>query len=135
MADTAHGKLLNNVLAAIYEKYGRDACVQKINVINAKAIGRGGTTRHVRSAQDGTADIVGCICGVPVAIEIKHGKDTQSQAQKDWQQAWHKAGGVYMLGISVKQVTDNLAVFVPRYQNVVTKSDAGSLYGDLGVND
>ena len=132
MADTAHGKLLNNVLAAIYEKYGRDACVQKINVINAKAIGRGGTTRHVRSAQDGTADIVGCICGAPVAIEIKAGKDRQRESQKDWQQAWEKAGGIYIIGKSAEGVLAEIYHIraVSKAREIASRD-----LSDPGVND
>jgi len=45
----------------------------------------------------GTADISATIRGRSVKLEIKYGKDVQSQVQKDYQAAIEKAGGVYII--------------------------------------
>jgi hypothetical protein len=45
----------------------------------------------------GTADISSTIRGRSVKIEIKYGKDIQSQVQKEYQAAIERAGGVYII--------------------------------------
>jgi len=45
----------------------------------------------------GTADISSTIRGRSVKIEIKYGKDRQSDAQKEYQAAIERAGGVYII--------------------------------------
>lgn len=45
----------------------------------------------------GSADISATICGRSVKIEVKIGKDFQSQAQKNYQQAIEAAGGLYFI--------------------------------------
>ena len=45
----------------------------------------------------GTADISATIRGRSVKIEIKYGKDRQSEAQKEYQAAIERAGGVYII--------------------------------------
>ncbi|KAF2380358.1 hypothetical protein BSN82_16780, partial [Acinetobacter baylyi] len=45
----------------------------------------------------GSADISATIKGRSVKIEVKYGKDRQSQAQKDYQKAIEKAGGTYII--------------------------------------
>lgn len=45
----------------------------------------------------GTADISATIYGRSVKIEVKYGKDRQSDAQKIYQAAIEKAGGVYII--------------------------------------
>ena len=45
----------------------------------------------------GSADISATIKGRSVKIEIKYGKDRQSQAQKDYQKAIEEAGGTYII--------------------------------------
>lgn len=49
------------------------------------------------TSTNGTADISSIINGKSVKIEIKIGKDRQSQAQKDYQLATEKAGGIYLI--------------------------------------
>ena len=53
----------------------------------------------------GSADISATIKGRSVKIEIKYGKDRQSQAQKDYQKAIEEAGGTYII---VKTFADML---------------------------
>jgi len=45
----------------------------------------------------GSADISATIKGRSVKIEVKYGKDRQSQAQKAYQKAIEEAGGVYVI--------------------------------------
>lgn len=45
----------------------------------------------------GSADISATIQGRSVKIEVKYGKDRQSEAQKEYQQAIEKAGGIYFI--------------------------------------
>ena len=45
----------------------------------------------------GTADISATIKGRSVKIEVKYGKDVQSDAQKQYQEMIEKAGGVYII--------------------------------------
>jgi len=45
----------------------------------------------------GSADISATICGRSVKIEVKVGKDRQSDAQKRYQESIERAGGVYMI--------------------------------------
>ncbi len=49
------------------------------------------------SMQPGTADISATINGKSIKIEIKIGKDKQSEAQKTYQQQVEKAGGIYLI--------------------------------------
>ena len=49
------------------------------------------------TSTNGTADISSIINGKSVKIEIKIGKDRQSEVQKKYQQATEKAGGIYLI--------------------------------------
>jgi len=54
--------------------------------------------RFVRSsATRGTADIHAIKDGKAVMIEVKIGKDRQSQAQKDYQNSVERANGIYFI--------------------------------------
>jgi hypothetical protein len=49
------------------------------------------------TSTNGTADISSIINGKSVKIEIKIGKDRQSEAQKKYQESTEKAGGIYLI--------------------------------------
>jgi len=49
----------------------------------------------------GSADISATIAGRSVKIEVKYGKDKQSEAQKQYQQAIEQAGGTYIIARDV----------------------------------
>lgn len=51
-----------------------------------------------------TADMVGQTIGHAIAVEVKTDKGKQSDAQKKWQTAWEKHGGVYILARSPDDV-------------------------------
>ena len=48
----------------------------------------------------GTADISATIRGRSVKIEVKYGKDVQSDAQKQYQEMIERAGGIYFIAKS-----------------------------------
>jgi hypothetical protein len=60
-----------------------------------------GGTRIFRGAPKGTADILGALNGIPLAVECKdrHGKTTPEQEQ--FLQAWREAGGLSCVAKSV----------------------------------
>lgn len=49
------------------------------------------------STRNGTADISATIKGRSVKIEVKIGKDKQSEDQKDYQAEVERAGGIYII--------------------------------------
>lgn len=62
---------------------------------NCKKIGSG---KYIKgSGTKGSADISATIKGKSIKIEVKIGKDKQSEAQKDYQLSIEKAGGIYFI--------------------------------------
>ena len=49
------------------------------------------------TTQKGTSDCISCVNGILLSIEIKYGKDRQSDAQKQVQQEVESSGGIYLL--------------------------------------
>ena len=60
-----------------------------------RTVGSGVWTKG--SSTKGTADISATIKGRSVKIEVKWGKDTQSDAQKEYEHSINKAGGIYLI--------------------------------------
>lgn len=57
-----------------------------------------GSIKRIKSSQvKGTSDIKAVIGGRMIAIEIKFGKDRQSEAQKEYQAMVERAGGQYWI--------------------------------------
>jgi len=57
-----------------------------------------GSVKYIKgTSTNGTADISATINGKSVKIEIKIGKDRQSQAQKQYEKSVIKAGGIYLI--------------------------------------
>lgn len=55
------------------------------------------------SMQPGTADISATVKGKSVKIEVKIGRDRQSEAQRRYQREVESAGGVYIIATSFEQ--------------------------------
>ena len=73
----------------------------------------GDQKRAIRSAPDGTPDLLGVMHpGRACAIEVKTAKGQQREAQKNWQKAWEKRGGIYVLARSVEDVYKGLDIKV-----------------------
>lgn len=67
--------------------------------------------RAIRSAPEGTPDLMGVLApGRAFAIEVKAPRGTQREAQKRWQEAWEKRGGIYILAKSLEDVTKGLDI-------------------------
>ena len=102
-ATSATKKLTDDILVAISEKYFPHAMVWRQNVFAGKIKGRPGTKdRFVRSCPKGTADIIGCIFGWAVAIEVKFGNDDLSTDQENWHDAWIRGGGIHVIARGVR---------------------------------
>jgi hypothetical protein len=57
-----------------------------------------GSGKYIKgTGTKGSADISATIKGRSVKIEVKYGKDKQSDYQKEYQQAIERAGGVYII--------------------------------------
>lgn len=62
---------------------------------NQKKIGSG---KYIKgSGTKGSADISATIKGKSIKIEVKIGKDKQSEAQKEYQKSIERAGGIYFI--------------------------------------
>ncbi len=74
------------------------------------AIGRtrmiGSVTWIPGSGRKGSADISATIAGRSVKIEVKIGRDRQSDNQKEYQAEIEQAGGIYLIATSFEQITN-----------------------------
>lgn len=66
------------------------------------------TGRVVRFGLNGSPDIIGCIRGRFVGIEVKSATGKQREAQINFQRAFERAGGTYVLARSVDDVLEVL---------------------------
>ena len=70
-----------------------------------------GGPRVIQSAPEGTPDLMGVMTpGRAFGIEVKAAKGKQRDAQKKWQEAWEKRGGLYILARSLEDVYRGLGV-------------------------
>lgn len=85
-----------------------DVFLFRINVGVFKPL-HGNQNRAIRSAPDGTPDLLGIVSpGRGLAIEVKSAKGKQHEAQRNWQAAWEKRGGIYILAKKVEDVLNVL---------------------------
>jgi len=116
---TSANDITKLLLLAISEKY-KPACLMfRLNVIVAAASRGGGRGGVVRSAPNGSPDLIGCV-GLPdgpslpggrscaVAIEVKAGKDRLGPDQVAFRGAWLAAGGVYIVARDVDRTMELL---------------------------
>jgi len=76
------------------------------NNTGALAIGEGKARRYFRAGTPGSADILGVYKGRAVAFEVKTATGKVSQSQKQFEQAFTNAGGVYRVVRSLNDVID-----------------------------
>jgi hypothetical protein len=71
-----------------------------------------GGARVIQSAPEGTPDLMGVLGpnGKAFGIEVKTAKGRQREAQKRWQDAWEKRGGIYILARSLEDVYRGLDI-------------------------
>jgi len=60
------------------------------------------------TGRNGTADISGVFKGVPLAVEVKIGKDRMSEAQKAYKADFERAGGWYCIARSFDQFINEI---------------------------
>ena len=66
-----------------------------------------GSTKWIKgSGVNGTADISATIQGLSVKIEVKYGRDRQSEAQRLYQASIEQAGGIYVIAKTFEQFFD-----------------------------
>jgi len=56
------------------------------------------------SGRNDTADISAVVNGIPMAIEVKIGKDKMSEAQEQYKKDFENAGGIYIIAKCFKDV-------------------------------
>jgi hypothetical protein len=66
------------------------------------------TGRRVRASMPGAADIIAVHQGRALAVECKTATGRQLPAQRNFQAAWERAGGVYIIVRSAADVLDAL---------------------------
>ena len=64
-----------------------------------------------RFTTNGTPDIIAVIDGLFIGLEFKTYRGRQSQDQKDFQERLEKAGGLYFIIRSEKDLLDVLSLF------------------------
>lgn len=63
-----------------------------------------GSSKWIKgTGTNGTADISATIKGLSVKIEVKYGRDRQSEAQRTYQSQVQQAGGLYFIASSFEQ--------------------------------
>jgi Holliday junction resolvase len=72
-----------------------------------------GSTRIFRGAPKGTADILGVLNGIPLAIECKDRRGKTTPEQEQFLQEWREAGG---LGIVARSIDDVEAALKERME-------------------
>lgn len=85
--------------------YREPAKVKDVDGIS-RTVGKGKWTKSTSTS--GSADISATIKGRSVKIEIKYGRDVQSEAQRKYQESIEKAGGTYII---VKNFDDFISWF------------------------
>lgn len=83
------------------ERTGNEGRVIDNRKTYVDVIGRSKTIGSVQRIKgqgtNGTSDLKAIIKGQMIAIEIKYGKDRQSEAQKEYQAKIEKSGGIYLI--------------------------------------
>lgn len=93
----------NLILAGLSHEYHPHGTFMRINSGLARQLHG---DRPIRMAPKGTADIVGCLFGCYIELEVKTDDGTQRESQSNRQRAVEKAGGIYLL---VRSLDDALA--------------------------
>lgn len=86
-----------------------DVFLFRINVGKFRPIDGG--PRVIQSAPEGTPDLLGVLApGRAFGIEVKAQRGKQREGQRNWQAAWEKRGGIYILAKSLDDVYAGLGI-------------------------
>jgi len=108
MSHQSANSITAELLLKINEKYQPAVLLFRLNVIVASASRGGGRGGVIRSAPNGSPDLIGSMRGTPVAIEIKAGEDRLNPAQRAFRGAWLGAGGIYIVAGDVERTMEML---------------------------
>jgi hypothetical protein len=101
-----HNTLVGEILLAINPRFG---------IFWKNETGAAYTNgRMIRYGLVGSADILGCMKSLFVAIEVKTGSGKLSDFQKNFKAAVEKNGGIFIEGRSVEQVLRELGLLFTR---------------------
>jgi hypothetical protein len=89
-----HAERINNYSRTVKDKFGRDVFIPSAGFRGTSDIH---ACKKIAYLNDNSGNYIVKHGGLFVAIEVKVGKDTQSEAQKYYQEVVEKAGGVYMI--------------------------------------
>ena len=95
----------NRILAALSFEFHPRGTFMRINSGWARALR---TDARIRLAPKGTADIVGCLTGCYVEVEVKTDDGEQEDSQVLRQAAVERAGGIYVLARGPVEAVDLL---------------------------
>ena len=70
--------------------------------------------RPIKFGVPGQGDIEGAVDGFPVSLEVKTLTGQQRQYQKNYQAAWEKAGGIYIVARSPEEALEKLNHHISR---------------------
>lgn len=80
---------------------------------------------------NGTADISAVIWGISAKIEVKYGKDRQSEAQKEYQTSIEDAGGVYVIAKTFDGFLDSYReLLIVNFKIYITPSGTQCIIGN-----
>ena len=105
-------ELVQITLAQLWNTYPRGLFYRR----NTGAMNDG--KQMIRFGLPGMADIGGIIDSRAVEIELKFGKGKQSEAQKNWEQAVRKAGGIYIIAYTVEEVLMKVSAAIKIFRHV-----------------
>jgi hypothetical protein len=115
-------KLTADLLIAIPQRFPH-LRVWRNNRLNAMVTGREGKMRRVNAGVDGQGDISGVagvsigtvLAGVRIEIEVKAGRDKQSDKQKAFEHLMRSHGAVYLICRDVEQCLTELGAALEGY--------------------
>lgn len=91
--------LMRETLVALSAAFRGSGIFWRVNV--GAAVTAAGSV--MRFGLPGQADIAGCVAGRHVEVEVKTDVGRQSPAQRNWQDAIRRAGGIYVLARSADE--------------------------------
>jgi hypothetical protein len=111
--------LTASLLIAVHEKFGDRIRLWRNNRLNAMMPGRDGKLRRVNAGIDGQGDLSGVAkvrisscrdltVGVRIEIEIKAGRDRQSDKQKGFQKMMEDHGAIYIICRDAAECLDEI---------------------------
>jgi hypothetical protein len=97
------------ILLGVSKRFNGQIILWRNNRIDAMAVGRGGKLRKVSAGINGQGDITGIMPdGRRIEIEVKTGKDRQSDAQAAFAKMIVAHGGIYIVARDVNVCVDEL---------------------------